>query len=66
MLPPTHSATLTYLLSHLKTIARASGDNKMGAANLAIVLRFVKFSVSYSCFNFASPAQICCPAKTLR
>ena len=44
MLPPTHMATLTYLLSHLKTIARASGDNKMGAANLAIVLRFVKFS----------------------
>jgi len=38
MLPPSHLATLTYLLSHLKTIARASGDNKMGAANLAIVL----------------------------
>jgi len=38
MLPPSHLATLTYLLSHLKTIAGASGDNKMGAANLAIVL----------------------------
>jgi len=38
MLPPSHLATLTYLLSHLKTIAKASGDNKMGAANLAIVL----------------------------
>ena len=45
MLPPSHLATLTYLLSHLKTIARASGDNKMGAANLAIVLRYVKFSI---------------------
>ena len=45
MLPPSHSATLTYLLNHLNTIARASGDNKMGAANLAIVLRFVKISL---------------------
>ena len=39
MLPPTHLATLTFLLAHLNTIAKASGDNKMGAANLAIVLR---------------------------
>merc|ERR1719285_1496449 len=38
MLPPTHLATLTFLLAHLNTIAKASGDNKMGAANLAIVL----------------------------
>jgi len=38
MLPPSHSATLTFLLGHLNTIAKASGDNKMGAANLAIVL----------------------------
>ena len=41
LLPPSHSATLTFLLCHLKAIAEASGDNKMGAANLAIVLRLV-------------------------
>ena len=58
MLPPSHSATLTFLLGHLNTIAKASGDNKMGAANLAIVLRLVKFSVKVSGYQNLTISEI--------
>jgi len=38
LLPPAHSATLTFFLRHLGRVAAASDSNKMGASNLAIVL----------------------------
>ena len=38
LLPPAHSATLSFFLRHLGRVAAASASNKMGASNLAIVL----------------------------